>query len=113
MTDVKGYRFPEVSTRLAREASGGSPRAEPETLTDPATGRTIEPAAYSHATILKRRAPGATSEPAARRSDEWKARAERVLGRDRHAIQAVIGGMPSSSRRTRSMPGTSGRGTGS
>jgi hypothetical protein len=95
MTDVKGYRFPEVFDQArARGFEGFRLAPNPETLTDPATGRTIEPGAYSHATILKRRAPGANKQASRAEIDEWKARAERVLGRDRHAIQAVIGGMP-------------------
>lgn len=95
MTDADHYRIPEVFTAAhARGFGGFRAAANPERLADPVSGRPVDPATYSHATILKRRAPGANKQARRAEIDEWKARAERVLGRDRHAVQAVIGGMP-------------------
>ena len=95
MTDADHYRIPEVFTAAhARGFGGFRAAANPERLADPVSGRPVDPATYSHATILKRRAPGANKQAHRAEIDEWKARAERVLGRDRHAVQAVIGGMP-------------------
>ena len=95
MTDADHYRIPEVFTAAhARGFGGFRAAANPELLADPVSGRPVDPATYSHATILKRRAPGANKQARRAEIDEWKARAERVLGRDRHAVQAVIGGMP-------------------
>ena len=95
MTDADPYRIPEVFTAAhARGFGGFRAAANPERLADPVSGRPVDPATYSHATILKRRAPGANKQAHRAEIDEWKARAERVLGRDRHAVQAVIGGMP-------------------
>ena len=95
MTAHDRYRIPEVFTEAHARGFGGLPLAlNPETLADPATGRPMAPGAYSHATILKRRAPGANKRASRAEIDEWKARASRVLGADPDTVQAVIGGMP-------------------
>lgn len=54
------YRIPHVFVAAhARGFSGFPSLPNPETLFDPATGRPVSPEAYSHETVLKRRAPNA------------------------------------------------------
>lgn len=89
------YRIPDVFTEArGRGFAGFSPSQNPEDLLDPETGRAVRPAAYSHSTILKRRAPGANKNASPDEIGELKERAARVLGRQPYAVQAVIGGMP-------------------
>jgi hypothetical protein len=95
MREPNGYRIPEVFTQAHARGFAGLPRVDnPDGLIDPATERPVPPERYSHSTILKRRAPGANKQASRAEIAEWKARAERVLGSRRYAIQAVIGGMP-------------------
>ncbi|PYM63113.1 MAG: hypothetical protein DMD79_09370 [Candidatus Rokuibacteriota bacterium] len=95
MPDADDYRIPEVFVQAHARGFAGLPLAEnPDTLTDPETGRPVAPADYSHSTILKRRAPGANKQADPAEIGEWKARAERVLGSRRYSVPAVIGGMP-------------------
>jgi hypothetical protein len=96
MADVPPtYRIPAVFAAAHRAGFAGFPLvANPEILLDPATGRPVAPEAYSHETVLKRRAPNANKQATAAEIGELKAQAERVLGRDRYTVQAAIGGMP-------------------
>jgi hypothetical protein len=95
MPHTEPYRIPEVFVEAHARGFGGFPLvANPEALLDPATGRAVAPAAYSHETVLKRRAPNANKKATPEEIGALKERAERVLGRERRAVQAVIGGMP-------------------
>jgi hypothetical protein len=89
------YRIPDVFTQAHARGFDALPLiANPEDLLDPETGRSVAPAAYSHSTILKRRAPGANKNASREEIGELKERAARVLGRQPYSVQAVIGGMP-------------------
>ena len=89
------YRIPEVFVAAHARGFDGFPLvANPTTLLDPATGRPVAPEAYSHETVLKRRAPNANKKATRAEIEALKERAERVLGRERRTVQAVIGGMP-------------------
>lgn len=89
------YRIPDVFTTAHARGFRGLPLApNPDKLLDPETGRPVAPEAYSHETVLKRRAPNANKKATRAEIDELKARATRVLGPDPLTVQAVIGGMP-------------------
>ncbi len=90
-----GYRIPDIFTAAHARGFGSlSLVPNPETLYDPVTGRPVAAEAYSHETVLKRRAPNANKAATRAEIEELKGRAERLLGASRHAVQAVIGGMP-------------------
>jgi hypothetical protein len=94
MPHAETYRIPDVFVTAHARGFGGLPLvANPEALLDSA-GRRVPPAAYSHETVLKRRAPNANKQATREEIGALKERAERVLGRERRAVQAVIGGMP-------------------
>jgi hypothetical protein len=91
----EGYRIPEVFARAHARGFAGFPLSpNPEDLLDPVTGRPVRPEAYSHGTILKRRAPGANKNATPDEIGALKERAARVLGRTPYRVQAVVGGMP-------------------
>ncbi|HEV8309344.1 MAG TPA: hypothetical protein VGW35_16925 [Methylomirabilota bacterium] len=95
MANAELYRIPGVFTEAHRRGFPGLPLVpNPEELLDPATGRPVAPGAYSHETVLKRRAPNANKQATRAEIQALKDRAERVVGPDRRVVQAVIGGMP-------------------
>ncbi len=92
---TESYRIPSVfQDAHARGFPGLRLVANPDKLLDPATGQPVAPEAYSHETILKRRAPNANKRATVAEIAELRERAERALGPDAHTVQAVIGGMP-------------------
>jgi hypothetical protein len=93
--NAERYRIPDVFREAHARGFAGFPLApNPETLLDPASGRRVAPKAYSHETVLKRRAPNANKQASRDEIAALKARAEAVLGSDRRTVQAVVGGMP-------------------
>jgi hypothetical protein len=89
------YRIPTVFAEAHARGFAGLPLASnTDTLLDPATGRPVRPEAYSHETVLKRRAPNANKKATRAEIAELRARAEQAVGRAPHTVQAVIGGMP-------------------
>jgi hypothetical protein len=93
--NTEQYRIPDVFVAAHARGFAGFPLlANPEVLLDSATGRPVAPEAYSHETVLKRRAPNANKKATRDEIAALKERAERVLGRERRTVQAVIGGMP-------------------
>ena len=91
----ESYRIPQVFTEAHERGFAGFPLAQnPEPLADPATGRRVSPGAYSHETVLKRRAPNANKRATPAEIGALKARAEAAIGRDPMTVQAVVGGMP-------------------
>jgi len=95
MAHAEQYRIPTVFSAAHAQGFAGFPLVpNPETLLDPASGRPVPPEAYSHETVLKRRAPNANKQASRSEITALKERAEHVLGRDRSTAQAVIGGMP-------------------
>jgi hypothetical protein len=89
------YRAPDVFSEAHARGFAGFPLApNPDTLLDSATGRPVAPEAYSHETVLKRRAPNANKQASRDEIAALKARAEAVLASGRRTVQAVVGGMP-------------------
>jgi hypothetical protein len=89
------YRIPAVFAEAhARGFAGLALAPNPDKLVDPATGQPVAPEAYSHETILKRRAPNANKQASRREIAGLRARAERAVGVEPLSVQAVIGGMP-------------------
>ncbi len=94
MADADRYRIPDVFEAAHAHGFAGLPlAANPDKLLD-GDGRPVAPEAYSHETVLKRRAPNANKKATRAEIEELKARAGRVLGADPLVVQAVIGGMP-------------------
>jgi hypothetical protein len=89
------YRIPDVFTEAhARGFAGFGLAPNPDKLVDPVMGQPVAPEAYSHETVLKRRAPNANKRATPGEIAELRARAERAIGGDPYVIQAAIGGMP-------------------
>jgi hypothetical protein len=96
MTEAARYRIPEIFIEAHARGFGGLPLApNPDGLQDPQSGREVAPAAYSHETILKRRAPNANKAATPDEIAALRDRAERLLAASsRYTVQAVVGGMP-------------------
>jgi hypothetical protein len=93
--NTEQYRVPPVFVEAHARGFGGLPvTPNPDRLLDSASGQPVAPEAYSHETVLKRRAPNANKKATPAEIAELRERAERALGRERLVVQAAIGGMP-------------------
>lgn len=95
MAEADRYRIPEVFADAHARGFGGFPLVpNSETLQGTDSGHPVAPQAYSHETILKRRAPNANKAATPSEIGALRDRAERVIATAKHTVQAVIGGMP-------------------